>query len=182
VFDRQGNFWFSDFGKTHTRHSDRSGIYYARPDGSRITEVSYGGTGYNGIGLSPDESTVYAAETHTGRLIAFDLAAPGEVVKGGKGGRWVSSSAHGAFFDSLAVQANGSVCVATIGLGRQGEGGVTTISPDGGAVFTRFPDRMVTNLCFGGADMRDAYLTLSGTGQLIRTRWPEAGLKLNFNG
>ena len=29
--------------------------------------------------------------------------------------------------------------------------------------------------------MKDAYITLSGTGQLIKCRWPEAGLKLNFN-
>ena len=32
-----------------------SGLYYARPDGSKIEEVSFGGTGYNGVGLSPDE-------------------------------------------------------------------------------------------------------------------------------
>ncbi len=39
-----------------------------------------------------------------------------------------------------------------------------------------------TNICFGGADMRDAYITLSGTGKLAKTRWPEPGLKLAFNG
>jgi gluconolactonase len=27
----------------------------------------------------------------------------------------------------------------------------------------------------------DAYLTLSSTGQLIKCRWPEPGLVLNFN-
>ena len=34
---------------------------------------------------------------------------------------------------------------------------------------------------FGGADMREAFITLSGVGQLIRMRWPEPGLKLNFS-
>ena len=29
--------------------------------------------------------------------------------------------------------------------------------------------------------MRDAFVTLSETGRLIRTRWPEPGLKLNFS-
>jgi len=29
--------------------------------------------------------------------------------------------------------------------------------------------------------MRDAYITLSGTGTLVKTRWPRPGLKLNFN-
>jgi gluconolactonase len=42
-------------------------------------------------------------------------------------------------------------------------------------------DRSVTNIAFGGADMRDAYITLSSTGRLVRMRWPEPGLKLAFN-
>jgi gluconolactonase len=28
--------------------------------------------------------------------------------------------------------------------------------------------------------MRDAYITLSGTGKLVKARWPRPGLKLNF--
>ena len=81
-----------------------------------------------------------------------------------------------AFFDSLAVQANGDVCIASI------RDGITTISPVTGAVTqTPLPDRMTTNICFGGADMRDAYVTLSETGRLIKLRWPDQGLKLNFS-
>lgn len=180
VFDREGGFWFTDLGRFYERTRDLSGIYYAKPDGSHIAEMSYGGTGYNGVGLSPDEKIVYAAETYTGRLIAFDLAAPGQVVKGGKGGRFVAGVADRRAFDSLAVQANGKICVAT--LGGRALGGVTTIAPDGASsAFTQYPDQMVTNICFGGEDMRDAYITLSGTGKLIKTRWPEAGLKLNYN-
>ena len=174
VFDRQGGFWFTDFGRTERRTRHRSGIYYARPDGSFIEEISFGGTGYNGIGLSPDEATVYAAETWTGRLIAFDLQAPGKVVKGGRGGRLVGTAPGRAFFDSLAVQANGDVCVASIA------DGITTISPAGAVSQTPLPDRMVTNICFGEPDLKDAFITMSGAGSLIRMRWPEPGLKLNF--
>jgi gluconolactonase len=29
--------------------------------------------------------------------------------------------------------------------------------------------------------MRDAYVTLSGTGKLAKVRWPDPGLRLNFN-
>ena len=140
-----------------------------------MEEVSFGGTGYNGVGLSPDERVVYAAETWTGRLIAFDLAAPGQVVKGGRGGRLVGAAPGRAWFDSLAVQADGQVCVASI------TDGITTMSPAGAMRQTPLPDRMVTNICFGGADMRDAYITMSDTGRLIRMRWPDAGLRLNFN-
>lgn len=174
VFDRAGGFWFTDFGKTSGRTRHLSGLYYARPDGSRVDEVSFGGTGYNGVGLSPDETVVYAAETWTGRLIAFDLAAPGQVVKGGRGGRLVGTAPGRAFFDSLAVQADGCVCVASI------TAGITTMALDGRCSQTPVPDRMTTNICFGGADMADAFITLSETGRLIRMRWPQPGLRLNY--
>jgi gluconolactonase len=175
VFDRQGGFWFTDFGRDSGRTRHRSGLYYAAADGSKVEEISFGGTGYNGVGLSPDEATVYAAETFTGRLIAFDLAAPGKVIKGGRGGRFVGAAPGRAYFDSLAVQANGDVCIASIA------DGVTTMSPAGAFWQTPLPDRMVTNICFGGADMCDAFITLSETGRLIRMRWTKPGLKLNFS-
>lgn len=176
VFDKTGGFWFTDFGGERDRTRGISGVYYAKADGSQIAEISFGGTGYNGIGLSPAEDTVYAAETFTGRLIAFDLTGPGRVVKGGRGGRLVGSAPGRAMFDSLAVQANGDVSIAAI------MNGITTMTPNGVCRNTPLPDRIVTNICFGGADMRDAYITLSQTGRLIRMRWPEPGLKLNFSG
>ena len=81
-------------------------------------------------------------------------------------------------FDSLAVDSAGYVCVATLH-----NGGVTVISPDGRRVtHVPMPDPVTTNICFGGADMRDAWITASGTGKLYKARWPRAGLKLNFNG
>ncbi|HEV2362950.1 MAG TPA: SMP-30/gluconolactonase/LRE family protein [Caulobacteraceae bacterium] len=175
VFDAQGGFWFTDFGRTTGRTRHLSGIYYAKADGSRADEISFGGTGYNGIGLSPDEKTVYSAESYTGRLIAFDLVGPGQVVKGGRGGRLVGAAPGRAFFDSLAVQANGDICIASLAHG------ITVMTPTGACRQTPLPDRMTTNICFGGPDMCEAFITLSETGRLIRMRWPEPGLKLNFS-
>jgi hypothetical protein len=40
-----------------------------------------------------------------------------------------------------------------------------------------FPDIYVTNICFGGPDLKTAYLTLSATGQLVSLPWPEPGLR-----
>jgi gluconolactonase len=60
-------------------------------------------------------------------------------------------------------------------------GGITTITPEGRSSFIELPDPFVTNIAFGGEDMQDAYICASGTGQLLKVRWPEAGLKLNFN-
>ena len=79
VFDRAGGMWFTDLGKARARDMDRGGVYYARADGGSISEAIYPLLTPNGIGLSPDESRLYVAETHTGRLWAFDLEAPGAV-------------------------------------------------------------------------------------------------------
>jgi gluconolactonase len=181
VFDKAGNFWFTDYGKDQSRSRDKSGIYYASPNGSKVVEVAYGSSGYNGIGLSPDEKTLYAAETSVGRLWAIDIVGEGEIEKGR---RWLPGRAIATmpgqplrYFDSLAVTASGRVCVATLL-----DSGITSIAPDGSYDFVATPDRFTTNIAFGGTDMRDAFITFSGTGKLAKARWPEPGLRLNFNG
>ncbi|MGE3142729.1 MAG: SMP-30/gluconolactonase/LRE family protein [Hyphomonadaceae bacterium] len=178
VFDRQGNFYFTDLGRGTARGKDFGGLYYARPNGAQISELSFGSIGLNGVGLSPDESVVYAAETHSGKLWAYDLEAPGALKPKPflHLTRCVAVQPVHVFFDSLAVEAGGAVCVATIV-----KGGITTITPEGVSTHTPLPDPMVTNICFGGEDMRDAFITLSGTGKLIKMRWPRPGLRLNFN-
>lgn len=45
--------------------------------------------------------------------------------------------------------------------------------------FHEAPEVYCTNICFGGADMRKAFITLSGTGRLIAVDWPRAGLPLH---
>ena len=55
------------------------------------------------------------------------------------------------------------------------------VSPDGKTVTQyKLPDPMVTNVCFGGKDLRTAYATLSMTGKLVSFEWPRPGLQLNF--
>jgi gluconolactonase len=42
------------------------------------------------------------------------------------------------------------------------------------------PDEMTTNICFGGPDLRTAYITLSSVGKLVAMDWPRPGLPLNY--
>ncbi len=42
-------------------------------------------------------------------------------------------------------------------------------------------DPLTTNICFGGADMRGAYITPSTTGRLMSCQWPRTGLRLSYN-
>ena len=178
VFDKEGNFYFTDHGKTYGRQRDRTGVFYASPDGSMIKEIIFPLEGPNGIGLSPDGSVLYVAETPTGRVWACPLSGPGEVA-----GRYVLGTVPGApplnlgMCDSLCVDGEGNVIVATLV-----NGGVTSISPNGGQMsHTPCPDILTTNACFGGPDLRTLYVTLSTTGQLIAfDNWPTRGLKLNF--
>ena len=175
VFDQTGGFWFTDHGKTSPRIRDRTGVFYAAADGSRIEEVIFPMEAPNGIGLSPDEKTLYVAETPTGRLWAYAIASPGaldvDVPR-----RMLAQRPDFHMFDSLAVDASGNVCVATLITG-----GITSHSPDGSAVeFFAMPDVLTTNIAFGGEDLQTAYITLSSTGKLIKATWPTPGLRLNF--
>ena len=180
VFDRTGGFWFTDHGKIRERDHDRTGVFYARADGSSIEEVIFPLEGPNGIGLSPDEDELYVAETPTGRLWAYELSGPGQLLGERRdkpdGGRLVRGRNGYFYFDSLAVDAAGNVCVATIF-----DGGITVLSPKGDEPrHVPMPDRITTNICFGGPDLATAYITLSSTGQLVAMPWESAGLALNF--
>ncbi|MDE2006058.1 MAG: SMP-30/gluconolactonase/LRE family protein [Rhodospirillales bacterium] len=180
VFDRAGGFWFTDLGKRYARGRDHAGLYYALPDGSRVIEAAYPILSANGVGLSPDESVVYVADTEPARLWAFDIVAPGVVRKqpfpSPNGARLVAGLPGYQRFDSLAVTASGNICVATLVTGC-----ITVIAPDGRVLRqVAMPDTHPTNICFGGADMRTAYVSLSETGRIGAMEWDEPGLRLNF--
>ena len=182
VFDAHGGIYFTDLGKRRARDMDVGAVYYAKSDGSFIAEVAHPMMTPNGIGLSPDGNTLYVAETEAARLWAFAIEAPGVVKKepwpSPHGGSLVAGMGGYQRFDSLAVQADGRICVATLV-----NGGVTVISPDGRHVEHHpFPDPMTTNICFGGPDLKTAYVTLSWTGRLVAADWPTPGLRLHQKG
>jgi gluconolactonase len=175
VFDQQGGFWFTDHGKTRERERDRTGVFYARADGSLIQEAIFPMEAPNGIGLSPDEKTLYVAETPTGRLWAYPIASPGELDRSVRPTMMAQLPDY-HLFDSLAVDADGNICVATLITG-----GITVHTPDGSSArLIDMPDVLTTNICFGGNDLRTAFITLSTTGRLVSCEWETAGLPLNF--
>ena len=181
VFDAAGGFWFTDLGKTRERDNDRGAVYYARADGSAIREMIFPLERPNGCGLSPDGKVLYVVETPTARCWRFDLSAPGEINPAngafrGEKGRVLAGLGGYQMFDSLAVDSAGHVCIATLITGA-----VSDLWPDASRVdqYT-LPDPMVTNVCFGGKDLRTAYATLSMTGRLVSFEWPRPGLALEY--
>jgi gluconolactonase len=80
------------------------------------------------------------------------------------------------YLDSLAVDGDGNVCVATLI-----NGGITVISKTGEILeHIATSDPITTNICFGGPDFQTAYITLSGRGKLVSMKWPYKGMRLNF--
>lgn len=182
VFDKHGGFWFTDHGKRINNTTlDITSIYYAKSDGSKIKAEISGMITPNGIGLSPDETTLYVSETVTRRLWAFDLSEPGTINKkpwpSPNGGTLVAGLPGLNYLDSLVVDSKGHICVASLN-----NGGIWDISPDGEKMkHIPFPDFFTTNICFGGSNNKIAFITLSSMGKLVSMPWVRDGMQLNFS-
>lgn len=178
VFDRDGGMWISDPGKVDAEWIHHGHLLYAKADGSMIKRVRDNMMTPNGVGLSPDQKTLYVAETLTARVYEFHITAPGQIAPTPDGwDQGVFGPLPGKqMLDSMAVEANGSLCVGTLR-----NGGITVFDLQGRYAHVPVPDAMVTNICFGGADLRDAWITGSASGTLFKCRWPRSGLQLNFN-
>ncbi len=134
----------------------------------------YGGLSLtNGIGLSPDGTTIYHSDTVRG-VWAHDLDDDGSVSN-----RRLFLDRHecdgGALMpDGLAVDEAGTVWVADV----SGSGAARAFAPDGREVErVEVPSSMVTSLSFGGADRRDLYIVTGDNtedpqrqGTIFRTR------------
>lgn len=178
TFDAGGNMWFTDHGKTYDRVMDCGVVYHAAADGSWIRQAAFPLVTPNGCALSPDEKTFYVSETETGRLWQWPILQNGELGKvawpSPNGGTMLGQATGYQRFDSMALEAGGNICVATLVTG-----GITVFSPQGEKLeYWQGPEPYCTNICFGGPDMKTAWITVSGHGLLIAVDWPRAGLPL----
>lgn len=184
VFDGHGGFWFTDYGIEHERHSDRTFIRYAKADGSEIHEVMGPIEHPNGIGLSPDGTRLYVAQTLTAAIWSWEVTGPGQIGEGmpllPHTGTPQCRVSGFAALDSLAIDAEGNINVGTLL-----RGGITVVKPSDEPTaaeeidFIPAGDPWPTNIAFGGDDLRTAYITGSGTGKLLVVDdWPRPGLKL----
>ena len=104
----------------------------------------------NGIGFSPNASVLYHCDTAAHAVWAHDYDATATVSN-----RRVLVQRDDLMPDGLAVDEDGTVWVADV----SGSRSVRGFSADGAEVGRiAVPARMVTSLCFGGADRRDLYV------------------------
>jgi D-xylonolactonase len=123
----------------------------------------------NGIGFSPDGAIAYGSDYARRCVLAWDVAADGSLAAPRVFAQMAAGSA-----DGLAVDTQGGVWVAT------GEAGNVLRFRADGSLDRQLdvPGPFVSSLCFGGADMRDVFIT-TGDGKLLRGRSPVPGLPLS---
>ena len=171
VLDRGGVIFFTDppygLGKTQTQEIDFCGVYRLSSDGA-LTVVSRELTRPNGIGLSPDEKTLYVANSDNERpiIMAFALredgtAGPGRVFFDGTD--LTKRTGRRGAFDGMAVDEHGH-------LWATGPGGVVVVAPDGRHLGTLLTGRATANCCFGGPQGRTMYITADDRLMRIETK------------
>ncbi len=169
---RAGRFYFTDLGKVRHRDQDRGAVYYARADGSLIR-------GGRLPDLHAERLRPVAGRERPLRRRDRDRAPVGLRPHGTGGDRPppVPFAPWRPAGDGVAGATTGSTRWRSMPRGTSASrplvnGGITIVSPDGASVRTiPMPERWVTNICFGGPDLRTAYITLSSTGRLVSLPW-----------
>jgi len=146
-----------------------NGVY--RLDGGAVTLIDDALTRPNGVVLSPDERTLYVANSDPDRAVwmRYPVAADGAVGEGTTmfdATEWVREGRPG-LPDGMAVDATGHVFAT-------GPGGVLVFDPAGDYLGTIATEKATANVTFGDPDGRALYLTSSD--QLLRLRVATTGL------
>lgn len=170
-----GHIFFTDpcYGDRTTMELDHDSVYHIDPDGRVEIAVSQPDIQRpNGIHLSPDERTLYLVDScpvvgGNRRIWAFDLDQRRSLSRQ----RSVFDFAPGRGGDGMAVDRQGVLYVAA-GISRPRgphestdvPPGVYLITPDG-ALRGRIPvvEDVLTNVTFGGDDLRTLYITAGKT-------------------
>ncbi len=173
VYRSDGSLYFTDppYGlpgqdSSKLKELDFNGVYRLAPDG-KLTVLVKDLPRPNGIALSPDEKTLYVANTGPKKLwMAYDVQPDGSISNGR------------VFFDATAMKEQGApdgMKVDSAGnLYCTGPGGVLIFSPEGKHLGTIHPAEQPANVGWGGADAKTLYMT-ARTG-LYRIRLKIAGL------
>jgi gluconolactonase len=161
-----GSLYFTDPGlrlPLEQRELAASSVYRVATDGTttRLADFEYP----NGLAFSPDERTLYVANTRWAQYIhALDLDADGN-----RAGRRIfadmSSRDTNGVPDGMKVDQEGRVFCT-------GPGGIWVFTPDGDQLGIISMPEVTANLTFGGTDMRTIFLTSSTSIYTLRSKTP----------
>lgn len=178
--DRRGRFWVGTIDRSLSRPIGR---LYCMDDLQGFRRVDQGFVLSNGIGWSPDDSTLYFSETHSRSIYRYDF----EVGRGQASNRrvFVQLPDGTGGPDGLTVDADGGVWSAHFGRGC-----IKRYLPDGDLDRTiELPVSCPTSCTFGGPEMRTLFVTTArlglseaqlaaepSAGALIAVDVPETGI------
>ena len=173
--DPQGRFWAGTMA--YDESPGAGALYRLDLDGTWATVLT-GLTISNGIGWSPDGTTMYLADSGTGRIEAFDF----DGGPGGISGRrsLVHVEQPGVVPDGLTVDADGGIWVALWGGGE-----IRRYAADGSLLATvPMPVERPTSCAFGGPDCATLFVTTAraGLNDVALARQPEAGHVFRIDG
>lgn len=182
AIDRRGRIYFTDprYLGSEPRELEHRAVYRIDP-GGKVSEVTHALEKPNGIGLSPDERTLYVADHNNGadridpsapapkpgamKVYAFRLDEKGRIEGPGK---VLIDFGTDAGCDGMTVDAKGNVYLAVRSLKRPG---ILVLNPDGKEVAfiptgpsqpgAKEPKGLPSNCCFGiGAQSKVLYVTV----------------------
>ena len=161
--DRAGNIYFTDppYGLPKgpadgdTREIPWNGVYRLTPEG-KVTLLTKEMTFPNGVALSPDEKTLYVAQSDPKAALwmAYPLQPDGTLAPGrilADVTAMVQSGKHRGLPDGLKVDPQGNLWATA-------PGGVHIMSPDGKLLGRLETFTATGNCCFGGANNEFLYI------------------------
>ncbi len=158
---RNGDVFFTDppYGLTDQsvgKELDFQGVYRLLPSG-QLKLISDQISRPNGIGLSPDERTLYVGSTdfREGCIFAITLDADGNAVGEPRvffSGKDLAAQGRRGGFDGLKVDVDGYVWAT-------GPGGLVILNPQGKLLGSLLTGRGTANVAFGGEDGMTLFLT-----------------------
>lgn len=189
--DRKGRIWFTNPWNTgnidpsENEELDNRSVLRAdpQPDGSyNTTRVTFDTTMPNGILVSPDQQTLYVAESNSERIELDRELRAYPIKEDGSLGSYVTLHTFGRDadavhrgIDGMCLDAEGNI-VACAGWEQGGPGPMIYVFSPTGRVIETHPisANRPTNCCFGGRDMTTLYVT-STDGHFYQTETNRVG-------
>ncbi len=183
AIDSQGRIWFTDpryGGYRDDMELDHESVFRIeqQADGTWMpTRMTFDTTSPNGLLLSPDERTLYVAESKYGEGQKRELRAY-PILEDGTLGQY--AVLHNFYphrgIDGMCLDSDGNL-IATAGWEESGPGGMIYVfAPNGRVLETHpLPCNRPTNCTFGGPELRDLYVT-SIEGHLLRAHTDRRGI------
>jgi sugar lactone lactonase YvrE len=167
--DSRGRFWAGTMSMV--RQPQAGSLYVLETDGS-VRRLLGGVTTSNGLGWSPDDSTMYYIDTPTLQVVAFDFAADAGTIDNRR--VIITFPSDVGRPDGMTVDADGMLWIAHWDGGR-----ITRWDPKGGQLLAavRLPAQRVTSCTFGGPGLDRLFITTArhGLDQAVLDQQPLAG-------